>query len=219
MLHGIRTSTSLRATCFELRYASSLRDAVRVLDMACYGDHVSIDEVSDWVAWHPSYTGIEQARLAIPLGDENAWSPAEVQFRLDWTETVGRRPLTNRPLFDLQGRHLGTPDLVDPVAGVLGEYDGPVHLAADRRAVDLRREGDFRDHGLYPVSMTSEERRNQAAFHQRLRSAYAAAARQPAAERRWTLETPVWWVPTWTVAQRRSLTDRDRTIWLRYRAA
>jgi hypothetical protein len=219
LVDGIWVSSAVRATCFEMRYAASLRGAVRALDMACYDDLVSIDEVAEWVALHPSYTGIEQARLAIPLGDENAWSPAEVDFRLDWAEAVGRRPLTNRPLFDLAGRHLGTPDLVDPVSGVLGEYDGPLHLARGRRAIDLRREGDFRDHGLHPVSMVSAERRDQAAFHQRLRSAYAAAGRQPAGERRWTLEAPPWWVPTWTVAQRRALDGRDREIWLRYRAA
>jgi hypothetical protein len=201
-----------------MRYAATIREAVRVLDMACYGDHVSLDEVGEWVAAHPSYTGIGQARLAMPLADENTWSPAEVDFRLDWTEAVGRRPLANQPLFDLEGHHLGTPDLVDPVTGVVGEYDGPVHLAASRRAVDLTREGRFRDHGLHPVTMVSTERRDQSAFHQRLRSAYAAAGRQPAEGRRWTLEPPLWWVPTRTVAQRRALTARDREIWLRYRA-
>jgi hypothetical protein len=217
VVDGLRVTDAVRATCFEMRYAPNLRAAVRALDMACYDDLVSIEEVSAWVSVHPSYTGIEQARLAIPLGDENAWSPAEVDFRLDWTELVGRRPMTNRPIFDLSGRHLGTPDVVDPQTGVVGEFDGPVHLAEGRRAADLRREAAFREHGLHPVTMVSAERRDQSAFHARVRSAYAAASRQAADERRWTLEPPAWWAPTWTVAQRRQLGERDREVWLRYR--
>ena len=217
VVDGLRVTDAVRSTCFEMRYAGSLRAAVRALDMAAYNDHASIEEVTDWVALHPSYTGIEQARLAIPLGDENAWSPAEVDFRLDWTEIVGRRPWTNQPLFDLEGHHLGTPDLVDPVTGVLGEYDGPLHLEGTRRARDLRREGLFRAHGLHPVTMVTAERRNQSAFQHRLRAACAAAAREPVADRQWTLTPPDWWVPTWTVAQRRALSDRDRETWLRLR--
>jgi hypothetical protein len=218
LVDGLRVTNAVRATCYEMRYARNLRAAVRALDMAAFNDHVSIAEVSDWVAVHPSYTGIEQARLAIPLGDENAWSPAEVDFRLDWTELVGTRPWTNRPLFDLDGRHLGTPDLVDPVTGVLGEWDGPVHLEGARRTADLKREGGFRGHGLHPVTMVSGDRRDPTAFAYRLRAAYAAAAREPVADRQWTLTIPPWWVPTWTVEQRRALTERDREIWLRLRA-
>jgi hypothetical protein len=218
LVDGLRVVHAVRATCFEMRYARTLRGAVRALDMAAYNDHVSIAEVADWVALHPSYTGIEQARLAIPLGDENAWSPAEVDFRLDWTELVGTRPLTNRPLFDLEGHHLGTPDLIDPVTGVLGEYDGPLHLEGARRTADLKREGIFRGHGLHPVTMVAGDRRDQTAFQDRLRVAYAAATREPVADRRWTHTPPSWWVPTWTVAQRRALTQRDREIWLRLRA-
>ena len=218
VVDGLAVASAVRATCFVMRYAPHLRAAVRALCMACFNDHVSLDEVAEWVALHPSYTGIEQCRLALPLGDENAWSPAEVDFLLDWTELVGRRPLTNRPLFDQSGRHLGTPDLVDPVTGVLGEYDSELHLAGARRAKDLAREGIFRDHGLHPVTMVTAERRDRAAFHQRVHSAYAAAGRQPAAERRWTLQPPAWWVPTWTVEQRRALTARERALWLAHRA-
>ena len=29
----------------------------------------------------------------------------------------------NRPIFDLHGRHVGTPDLLDAEAGLYGEYD------------------------------------------------------------------------------------------------
>ena len=65
--------------------------------------------------------------------------------------------------------------------------------------------------------MVTADRRNQAAWQQRVRDAYAEAARMPAAERGWTLELPDWWVPTWTVAQRRALTEQQRRQWLALR--
>ena len=215
VVDGIRTSSEVRATAFAMRYAGGLIEAVVALDMACFHDLVSIDEVRAWVDGHPSYTGIEQARDAVVLADENAWSPMEVLMRLDWP---GDRPLTNRPLFDLDGRHIGTPDLLDPDAGVIGEYEGALHLTGMRRASDLRREETFRVHGLEPVTMVAEDVREPGHYRERLRSAYARAARRPAADRRWTLERPPFWPATVTVAQRRALDATARATWLRHRA-
>jgi hypothetical protein len=216
VVDGVRVTSAVRSTAFAMRYAPGLIAAVVALDMACFHDLVSIAEVSAWVDEHPSYTGIEQARDALPLADENAWSPAEVGLRLDWPGAGV--VLTNRPVFDLDGRHLGTPDVIDPVAGVLGEYDGALHLTGSRRAKDLRREERFRTHGLEQVTQVAADVRDPGPYVERVRSAYARAARRPASDRRWTLVLPPWWPPTFTVAQRRSLDAGARAIWLRHRA-
>jgi hypothetical protein len=65
--------------------------------------------------------------------------------------------------------------------------------------------------------MVAADRRDPGAYHERLRHAYRAAQRQPVSERSWTLELPSWWVPTWTVSQRRRLTQNQRERWLGYR--
>ena len=58
-------------------------------------------------------------------------------MRLVWELDAGHpRPLCNVPLFDRHGRHLATPDLVDPGAGVVGEYDGAVHLTGAQRHLE-----------------------------------------------------------------------------------
>jgi hypothetical protein len=215
VVDGIRVTTAARSTAFAMRYALSLHDAVVALDMACFHDLVSIEEVQAWVDRHPSWTGIEQARLAVPLADENAWSPMEVVQRMDWP---GGPVLTNRPVFDLDGRHIGTPDLIDPVAGVVGEYEGEIHLTGARRAKDLRREEAFREHGLEPVTMVAADRRDPGPYVERVRSAYRRALARPATDRRWTLDLPPWWVSTFTVAERRDLDESQRTVWLRLRA-
>jgi len=54
-------------------------------------------------------------------------------------------------------------------------------------------------------------------FVTRLRQAYARAARHPVSDRAWTIELPPWWVPTFTVEQRRALDDHQRERFLRLR--
>ena len=61
-------------------------------------------------------------------------------MRVLWQLQMGSRPLLcNRPIFDADGNHLFTPDLLDPVAGIVGEYDGADHRVVDRRRTDLDR--------------------------------------------------------------------------------
>jgi hypothetical protein len=219
VVDGLAVTTPVRSAWFEMRYAESLHRAVAVLDMAAFHDLVSIEEARHFALQHPSYTGIEQCRNAIPLADENAWSPAEPPMRMLWEAAGYPRPLTNRPVFDLAGNHLGTPDLIDPVSGVLGEYDGPIHLASGQRHRDLNRAEQFRSHGLESATMVTGDRADPTAFLGRLRGAYERAAEVPASRRRWTLELPSWWRPTFTVAQRRALDAEQRAVWLRHRAA
>ena len=161
-----------------------------------------------------------QARAAVPLATENCWSPPEFDLVVVWVAEAGRAmPLCNAPLFDLSGRHLATPDVFDPVAGVAGEYEGAVHLDRAARAVDVRREGVLRAHGLEVVTMLADDRHAPGAFVARLADAYRRAERRPVADRQWTATPPSWWVPTTTVEQRRALTPDQRARFLRYRAS
>lgn len=218
VVDGLQVASSVRSVCFEVRYADHDLDALSALEMACFHDLVSVDEASDWIDRHPSYTGIEQARRARDLADENAWSPMEHHLRRCWPVRSARL-LTNHPLFDLDGRHLGTPDVIDPETGVLGEYDGGLHLAGARRAADVRREHVFRDHGLEPVTMLRADAFAPTEFQARVRAAYGRIAQRPASERQWTLELPPWWRPTFTVEQRRALSESERRVWLKHRQA
>ena len=190
--------------------------------MAAYDDLVSRDEVLTFVGINPGWTGIDLARLGGGDMDENAWSPTEVTMRRVWEHVAGLpRPLCNRPVFDLNEHHIGTPDLIDPVAGVLGEYNSALHLQGERRAKDVEREARFRTAGLECVEMLTGDLMHPFPFIGRLRDAYARAARIPVADRRWTIKPPSWWVPTFTVEQRRNLTpdQRERLLGYRRRAA
>ena len=215
---GVWVAGVVRAVAHAVRHAAHARAAVVAVDMAAFNDLCSPDELRSHLLTTPRAPGVHAALEALRRADENAWSPMEVWMRTAWPVTVPDPGLlTNRPLFDLDGNHLLTPDLVDPVAGVLGEYDGSQHLGAKARRRDLERHELVRAHGLEQVVMMSDDLRDAAAFRGRVHDAYARAARRTASERTWTLELPSWWVPTFTVEQRRALDPAQRQRWLRHR--
>ena len=217
---GLALTSAIRSVCFEARYAATLWRAVSCLDMAAFNDIVALCECCAYLtpglnAW----TGVPQARAAVLLADENSWSPRETLMRHVWTIGAGRpRPLCNPPVFDQHGRFIGTPDLLDPEAGVVGEYDGALHLTGAQRSRDVLREAAFRGVGLEYVTMLAGDARDPRHFIGRLHAAYPRASCGPVGPRQWTLEKPPWWVPTETVAQRRALTDEQRRRLLAIRA-
>ena len=208
----------VRSVVYEMRYAARFGQAVEALDMSCFSDLVSLAEVAAYLSALGPVTGIPQARDALAEGDENAWSPREVMMRRVWIQSGLTRPLCNTPVFTLDGRHVGTPDLIDPVAGLVGEYDGSLHLAGEQRASDIRRESDFRDVGLEYVTMVAADQVDLTGFIRRLLSAHARAVARTTPPR-WTVEPPDWWTPTVTVEQRRNLADWQKERWLRHRRA
>jgi hypothetical protein len=220
VVDGVRLTTAVRSVCFEMRYAKNKRAGAISLSMACFDDLVSIDEVTAYAATLRGWTGIPKTRDAIPLAVENAWSPLEVAMAHVWALDAGLPwPLHNVPVFGPGGRFLGTPDLIDPAAGVVGEYDGALHLPGERRSKDVHREGLFRSHGLECATMLAGDSPDPSAFVRRLHAAYDRAADIPESRRLWTLDRPAWWIDTTTVELRRSLTAAQRDRMLRYRAA
>jgi len=216
---GVRVTTPVRSVTFEMRRARSVLEATRIFAMAAYSDLVSICELSAFTERElNAKTGVGMVRAAIPLLTENAWSPMEPEMFHHWVVTAGRpAPLFNVPVFDRDGRHVATPDLLDPTTGVCGEYQGDVHLIRSQRSIDVGREGVVRRHGLEPVTMVAADRSTPGAFTQRLDDAYARAARLPVCERLWTIEQPSWWIDTSTVARRRALTEAQRQVALNWR--
>lgn len=216
---GIRVTTPACAATFEARHASDGLAAVTALDMAMMFDLTCTDELTDFMLRRlVAHTGIAQLDAALCLCSENSWSPLEPTMRTLWETELGLQGdlLSNWPVFDLQGRHIGTPDLIDPVAGVIGEYDGAPHLPPERRAADTVRARTFQEVGLHLVTMTADDLPDGHHFLDRLEAAYHCADRADARSRRWTTTLPSYWVPTHTVAHRRALTQEQRERFLRW---
>lgn len=217
---GVRVTDARDAVSYLMRRAPSDRHAIVELEKAAYDDLVSVEEMRDYLAGQNGWTGVPRARAALPWASENVWSPQEGWMLEIWGKDAGyRRPLANQPVFDLEGHHLGTPDLIDPESGVMGQYHGAVHLERTQNHLDLRAESRFRGFGLESVTMVAPDIPDPRHFIERLDTAYRIARGRPASARRWTIEQPSWWIDTTTVARRRALSPDQRRRLLRYRSA
>ncbi len=220
VVDGIRITRSVRSACFDMRYAHDEREAARILSMAAFTDHVSIEEMAGYAYQHNGWTGVPQCREGTALAEENCWSPPELDMVLTWRLDAGLpRPLCNWPVFDPAGRHIGTPDLLDVEGGVVGQYDGGLHLSGRQRAVDIQRDERYRAAGLECFVMTAADRKAPLLAAQRMLAARSRARFEAESRRLWTAELPSSWVPTHTVALRRALPDELKALLLRYRAA
>ena len=206
-VEGLPVTRPERSVAYLARRAHSLDAAVQGIDMTCRADLVDLRTLKRYVVGLAARPGVRQLRLAVDLADENVWSPMESVMRLRWLDVTRVRPLCNAPVFDLSGRHLFTPDVLDPVLGLAGEYDGRVHEQVKVRRRDLDREELARVHGIEVVSMIAEDRARDPGFTRRLLAARARAASR-AGFRSWTLTQPSWWTDTSTVERRRALAQR-----------
>lgn len=215
---GLMVTVPVRSVTFEMRYASSAREAAVVFNMAAYDDWLSIDELLDFVPTLNGWTGVPQLREALGLLDENSWSPWEDRMANIWVlDAELPVPLRNRPIFDGSGRHLGTPDLLDVEAGLIGEYDGSLHAVGEQPRKDRDRLDLFREHGLEVVRMMRGDSANRGAMAAKIVAARRRARFEPESQRSWTIDLPSWWIPTFTVAQRRDLNGSDYADLLDYR--
>jgi hypothetical protein len=190
---GVPSAIVGRALYDETRWSPTDRHAVVSVDMTVAAGLITPDAFRAYVESRPAWTGVYRARFAAVHAVAGSRSPQESWMRLVWVLDAGLPPpLCNEPVFSLNGELLGYPDLFDPVAGLVGEYDGKDHLADDRRSRDRTREERFRDHGLEYVAVVTGELAHPALVERRLRAAYRRAPFTPEVERRWTLEQPTW---------------------------
>jgi hypothetical protein len=193
-VHGVPCTVPERATFDAMRYARDVREAVVAVDMMAAARLVTVARMREYVDRHPAWTGVAKARDAAALADELSRSPQESRLRLVWQLDARRpRPLVNPPVFDLDGRLLGYPDLLDPMAGVVGEYDGDDHRSPVRHSADVDRESRLRDHDLEVVRVTGPDLRDVLRLTDRIHSAYRRARGLPPGRRTWTLDPPPWW--------------------------
>lgn len=215
---GLRMTTAAWSLCFQMRHAANLEDAVVAAEMAAYADLVSRAEARAQLAVHRPKTGIPRARQAVSLMEENSWSPMETRVRLVWQLDAELPPLLcNQPVFDLAGRHLGTPDLLDVEAGLAIEYNGQLHLEGERRRADVHRQRLFESSGLETITVVVRDMSDRDRLAWRMRVERERAGRALVSERRWTIDQPSWWVPKHTLELRRALDPAARRRLLAYR--
>ncbi len=212
---GLPVATVQRALFDEVRRIASVREKANAIAMAAAARLISTRLFGQYVAHRGPWTGIQGARDAVRLAVDDCRSPQEFRMYLCWRLDAGLpMPLLNREVYDLDGRLLGIPDLFDPVAGLVGEYQGEDHKDAERHRLDVEREEKFRDHGLEFFEVVGGDlARRQLVVVDRMRNARARAKFLPPESRAWTLDPPPWRQTPETVHEYLVRTRRADLLW------
>jgi hypothetical protein len=190
---GMWCTTVQRALFDEIRRTRQLREAVVAIEMAAAARLISVKLLSIYLSHRNAWTGVPFSRKASALAVDHSRSPQETRMRLVWIIDAGLPPpVCNQPVFDLDGNLIGVPDLFDPVAGLVGEYDGADHKDGERHRSDVAREERFRDHGLEYFEIVGGDLRQRAGAVRRMLNARARAKFLPPESCAWTLERPPW---------------------------
>ena len=133
---GIPVVIATRAVFDACRLACDVREAVVAIDMAVTASH-HVDRAPERphvdLASIGGSTALDQVRSALSLARERSWSPRRNTAPTTWTiDARLPRPRSSTVLVhDLDGRLLGIADLLDPIAGLVVEFDGADHRDSD----------------------------------------------------------------------------------------
>ncbi len=189
---GLPMASVQRALFDEIVRRRELWAGVQAIDMVAAAGLISAHLFNGYVLARAAWEGVPLVRKALSLASEHSRSPRETWMRLVWVLIAELcPPLCNVPLFDRGGQLLGIPDLFDPEAGLVGEYDGAHHKGRDQHRADVSREALFRNHGLEYVAAVQGDSRQQVAA--RILEARSRAKFLPPESCAWTLEAPAYW--------------------------
>lgn len=175
---GVATTNPVR-TAFDLARLLPTVPAVIALDRLAHLGLVRLDDLRALVHERRLWHGRGRALRVMALADDGAESPQETLLRLGWIGAGLPRPLCNPVIVDERGRFVARVDLLDPDAGVVGEYDGAVHSGAAARSDDARRQEALEELGLVVVRATAHDVGDDGvsrAWEARLRAAYRRAS-------------------------------------------
>lgn len=186
-LAGIDTTSACR-TAFDLARLLPASRGVVGVDRLMHLGLVAATDLRSMLESRRAWRGASVARRVAALTDGASESPQESLLRLLWLATGLPRPRCNVVLRDRAGRFVARVDLLDDVAGIVGEYDGAVHAEASRRSRDAQRQEALETLGLVVVRATSVDLvpgPRTRAWQRRLRDAYRRAASRPPGTRNW----------------------------------
>lgn len=192
--YGLSITREKRALFDEMRSAPDTREAVVAMDMAAAAELTSVRRMRKYIGPRQGWNGVPRVRTALDFASEHSRSPNETRMRLIWRLDAGfPEPLVNQPVWDLNGRLLGFADILDPVAGVVGEFDGADHRGARRHSKDVDRESGFRNCELEFFRVTGLDIPQRHVVSKRMTSARSRAKWLPEGQRPWTITPPVGW--------------------------
>jgi hypothetical protein len=190
---GVRCATWSRALFDEIIRLRGPRAGGVAIDMTVAAGLGTVNEFWAYLDKVRPRNGVVLARASAHLACGTHRSPQEAWMCQCWCLDAGLpRALGNVPVFDRQGNLLGIPDLFDPEAGVVGEYQGAVHRDLAQHRCDVERAERFRAHDLEYFEVVAGQLYDVRTAT-RMRDVRARARFLPPDQRTWTLEQPAWW--------------------------
>jgi hypothetical protein len=194
IIDGVPCAVAERALFDEVRRDRDRRGGVVKVEMTVAAGLLTFESFAEFLPSRNGWTGVPFARQVAAWAGGDTMSPPEADMRMVWIHDAGLpEPVCNKPVFDLQGRLLGIPDLFDPVAGVVGEYGGSDHTEQDKRRDDRAREDRFLAHGLSFFELVTGDLQDTPIAVRRMHRARGDALFLPPEKRLWTLDQPPWW--------------------------
>ena len=139
--HGLSVTTALRTAFDGGRWACDLVEAVVFLDQITHVLPIDLPALGARSRGPTRWRGIARLRQALTLVDPASASPWESRLRMFYLLDAGLpRPLVNVPIFTPEGRFIAIPDLLDPEAGLVTEFDGQDHRRRRQHRNDNLRE-------------------------------------------------------------------------------
>ena len=193
-IDGLRFTRPTRTCLDRMRRAPDLRESVVVADQMTHARLVTVPAMTDYVGAHGGWRGIDQARRALRLCDPMSRNGWETRMRMVWMLDAGLpRPRCNPPVFDRFEGLLGYPDLLDPEAAVVFEYDGAGHRGSRQHDADNRREETLEHHGLVVARVSRADLGDRRGLTDRMQRTRRRGLRRDRAHDAWTLEVPPSW--------------------------
>jgi hypothetical protein len=174
--HGIRCTCVERALFDEMRSIGEVTEMAVAVGAACAARLTTVERMRVYASTRRWYRDVRMVREAVEMSVAECRSPQEDRFRLLWEYAAGwGRPLINRAIYDLSGRFVAMPDLLDPRRGVVGEYAGAGHRDIDQHERDIAREAAIRDVGLEYVEVVARDLRSRERVIRRMEAAASRA--------------------------------------------
>lgn len=186
-LQGVRVTHPIRATFDAIRAASDEHEAIVALEMAMIARLVTAEQVVAYSSTRFRARRKHLVRVAASRAGPFSRSPTEVRLRLRCENETCTGPLLVNPVLETaDGDRLGEVDLLDPVAGLVIDYDGAEHRGVLRHSQDVLKDERLRDHAIEVLRVTSLQARSPA-LPERVQATRQRARFVPEEERTWRI--------------------------------
>ena len=193
-VHGLVVTTPLRTWAEAVLEGPDLVEAVVAGDMVAGALHLNPAALTRWCEANSRFRGMRRIRSALAWADSASASPWETRLRVFYRRQARLpKPLVNQPVFDLEERLLGVPDLLDPEAGLATEFDGQAHRRRRQHRADNLREEALESANLVVCRVDSLDFRSPVPLAERLRRRYEQGMNRDRSHDGWTLRQPEWW--------------------------